>query len=85
MRFRSLKSKSIAAALASAAIACGSGFGTPTSATTTSGGSTNTSLPAGYSQFTNGTSVTLSGSTVIVSGLLGAMNCKTGGRAPGSL
>ena len=65
MPFASFKPKFTAAALAITAIACGTGSGSPTSATT--GGSTNTSLPAGYSQFTNGTSVTLSGSVVIVS------------------
>ena len=66
MPFTAFRSKS-AAALAFTAIACGSGSGTPTSATTTTGGSTASSLPAGYSQFTNGTSVTLSGSVVTVS------------------
>ncbi len=66
MPFASLRSKSVAAALVCTAIACGGGSDTPTS-TTTNSGSTSSSLPAGYSQFTNGASVQLSGSVVIVS------------------
>ena len=64
------KPKLVAAVvLAFAALACGTGSSSPTSTpdNNTGGSTTTTSLPAGYSQFTGSATVTLSGSTVIVS------------------
>ena len=74
MLHQPVRSRSATVIAALATIACGAGSSSPTqSSTSTTGTSTSTStvtatsLPPGYEKFTNGTSVRISGNTIVIS------------------